>query len=35
MYLKVGKKTEILSLLLFYNAANVKKRTKPNEGISL
>jgi hypothetical protein len=34
MYLKGGKKTEIISATLFYNAA-IKKRTKPNEGISL
>jgi hypothetical protein len=34
---KVGKKKtgNFISATLFYNAANVTKRTKPNEGISL
>jgi hypothetical protein len=32
----VGKKTgNFISATLFYNAANVTKRTKPNEGIPL
>jgi hypothetical protein len=36
MYLKLEKKTgNFISATLFYNAANVTKKKKPNEGISL